>query len=183
MKVNQCLLGGIYPGILSDIMINHDPSGKFAQYNLALLDNKPNYLKEEDSIVDITNLLIELYNRIDSLPEQHFYLSKEAFRLFVLSHNKLEHAKQKELNPVIIFQCKEGSSKILKWALFYYIIDYVMMGETPSQEISKRYIQIAHYRLKYQIDQVKKITRKVDDATSSKLSRIYQLALEKMILL
>lgn len=180
IKVNQCLLGGIYPVFLSDIMINHDPSGKFAQYNLALLDNKPNYWGRDcDNIVDITNLLIELYNRIDSLPEQHFYLSKEAFRLFVISHNKLEHAKQKELNPVIIFQCKEGSSKILKWALLHHIIDSVMMGETPSQEISKRYIQIAHYRMKYQIDQVKKITRKVDDATSSKLSKIYQLALRK----
>ena len=174
MRVNQCLVGGIQPGILSEIMSGNDPTGEFARYNVASLDNRPRYLKEEEGApLDITGLLVELYKKIEELPEQHFYLDKEASKLFVVVHNKLEDAVKKESNPAIIFQYKKGTGKILKWALLYHIINAVALNEVPSQEVPKRYIQIAQYRFKYQIDQVKAIIARMDDTTSSRLSRVY----------
>ena len=174
IQVNQSLLGGVQPGALSEIMSSNDPTGEFARYNVASLDNRPSYLKEEEgALLDITGLLVELYKKIEELPEQHFYLDKEASKLFVVVHNKLEDAVKKESNPAIIFQYKKGTGKILKWALLYHILNAVALNEVPSQEVPKRYIQIAQHRLKYQIDQVKAIIARMDDTTSSRLSRVY----------
>ena len=180
LEVNQCLLGGIHPVFLSDLMINHDSNGKFARYNVALLDNRSDYWDEDDDkIIDVTELLVGLYKGIDKLPEQHFYLSKKAYYFFADVHNKLENAVRKEVNPAIIFQYKKGTGKILKWALLYHVVNAVGLNEVPSQEVSHRYIHIAQLRLKYQINQVRALLRIMDDTTSIKLTKVYEIALKK----
>ena len=180
IQVNQSLLGGVQPGVLSEIMASNDPTGEFARYNVASLDNRPDYWDEDDEkVLDITKLLVGIYKKIEDLEAQDFYLDKEASKMFTVVHNRLEDAVKKESNPAIIFQYKKGSGKILRWALLYHIANALALDEKPSQEVPKRYIQIALHRMKYQIDQVKAIIARMDDTTSSKLSRVYQLALEK----
>ena len=180
IQVNQSLLGGVQPGVLSEIMSSNDPTGEFARYNVASLDNRPDYWDEDDEkLLDITKLLVGIYKKVEELEKQDFYLDKEASKLFTVVHNRLEDAVKKESNPAIIFQLKKGSGKILRWALLYHIANALALNEKPSQEVPKRYIQIAQYRMDYQIDQVKAIIARMDDTTSSKLSRVYQLALRK----
>ena len=180
MRVNQCLVGGIQPGILSEIMSSNDPTGEFARYNVASLDNRPSYLKEEEGApLDITGLLVGLYKDIDKIPETHFYLSQEARSLFVKANNKAQDKAEEESHPAMKFQYKKGPGKILKWALLYHIINAIAEGREPNKKIPKRYIQIAQYRLKYQIDQVRALLAIMDDTTSSKLTRIYEVALRK----
>jgi len=177
---NQSLLGGIQPDILSNIMSKSDPTGEFARYNVASLIKKPHFWNGDSEVsLDITPLLISIYKAIDELPAMKFHLTPEAYTIFERYHNKAETKANEETKPALIYQYSKADGKILRWALLYHILEAVANGKTPSVDIGKSAIQIAGYRMRYQINQVRAILARMESTEPSKLSQIYQLALRK----
>ena len=177
---NQSLLGGIQPDVLSKIMSSADPTGEFARYNVATLLKKPHYWNgDSEASLDITPLLVGLYKVIDELPALKFYLTPSAYALFEKYHNNAEIKANEETKPALIYQYSKADGKILRWALLYHILEAVANNQIPSETIGKRPMQIAAYRMRYQINQVRAILALMEDTEPSKLSQIYQLALRK----
>ncbi|MGB3512975.1 MAG: DUF3987 domain-containing protein [Microcoleaceae cyanobacterium] len=178
--VNQPLLGGIQPKILSDIVSSSDPTGLFARYNIATLDNSPHFWDGDDDVhLDITPLLVSTYKAIDSLPAMTFKLSRDAYQLFKACHNRAENQRIKADSDAIAYQYAKLSGKILRWAMVYHILHAVAQGETPAEIVEKKFIQIAKERAYYQISQVKGILSIMDNSKPSKLFQLHQYALRK----
>ncbi|NEQ37724.1 MAG: DUF3987 domain-containing protein [Okeania sp. SIO3I5] len=181
-SANLSLLGGIQPDLLSKIISKADPTGKFARYNVATLIRRPHYLNEDsdsDVPLNLTPLLISIYKAIDELPAFKFHLTPEAYTIFEKYHNTAEFKKFEETKPALIYQYNKADGKILRWALLYHILEAVANGETPSETISEKPMQIAGHRIRYQLDQVRAILARTENTEPSKLSQIYQLALRK----
>ncbi len=178
--VNQCLVGGIQPEVLSDIISSSDPTGLFARYNLATLPNTPHYWDDDNEIsIDITPLLTKTYEAIDKLPSLTFRLSPDAYQLFKTCHNHCETMKQKSDKSAMIYQYGKMPGKILRWALVYHVIHAVCQGQQPSGIVDKKFIQIAKERARYQISQVRALLSIMDQSKPSKLFQLYQYALRK----
>ncbi|MCL2933177.1 MAG: DUF3987 domain-containing protein [Trichodesmium sp. MAG_R03] len=178
--VNQCLLGGIQPEVLSEIISSSDPTGLFARYNIASLPNASHYWDDDNEVaIDITPLLVNLYESIDSLPEMTFRLSPDAYQLFKSCHNHCESQKQRADKPAMIYQYGKMPGKILRWTMLYHILWSVSQGQSPSEIVEKKFVQIAKERALYQISQVKALLSIMDDSGLSKMFQLYQYALRK----
>lgn len=152
---NQSLLGGVQPDTLSKIMSSADPTGEFARYNIATLVKKPNYWNGDSEVsLDINPLLIGIYKGIDQLPAIKFNLSPEAYKLFENYHNNAETKANEETKPAIVYQYSKADAKMLRWALLYHILEAVANGQVPNQTVGKKPMQIAAYRMRYQINQL-----------------------------
>ena len=180
LAANQSLLGGIQPDVLSNIMSSADPTGEFARYNIATLTKKPHYWNgDSDVSIDLTPLLVAIYKKIDELPAFKINLTPEAYAIFEKYHNNAETKANEETKPALIYQYSKADGKILRWALLYHILEAVANGQAPSETIGKRPMQIAAYRMRYQINQVRAILARMESNEPSKLTQIYQLALKK----
>ncbi|MGD1714752.1 DUF3987 domain-containing protein, partial [Dapis sp. BLCC M172] len=180
LSANQSLLGGIQPDVLSNIMSSADPTGEFARYNIATLNKKPHFWNGDSEVsININPLLVGIYEKIDELPSFKFNLTPEAYALFEKYHNKAETKANEETKPALIYQYSKADGKILRWALLYHILEAVANGQTPSQTIGKRPLQIAAHRMRYQINQVRATLARMENNEPSKLLKIYNLALRK----
>ncbi|MGD1702509.1 DUF3987 domain-containing protein [Dapis sp. BLCC M229] len=178
--VNQCLLGGIQPEVLSEIISSSDPTGLFARYNIATLPNIPHYWDDDNEVgMDITPLLVDTYESINRLPAITFKLSPDAYQLFKSCHNHAESQKAKADRPAMIYQYGKMSGKILRWAMLYHVLHAVCQGKTPDEIVSKKFIQIAKERAIYQMSQVRGLLSIMDDSGPSKMFQLYQYALRK----
>ena len=177
-SANQSLLGSIQPDVLSTIMSSADPTGEFSRYNLATLEKKPNLWNgDSETVLDINPLLVDTYKAIGELPAMKFELSPGAYTIFEEYHNQLEMQLLEEVKPALIGQYNKLSGKLLRWAMVYHIIEAVAKGEKPDRVIDKKAMQIAVLRARYQISQVKAVLSRMENTESSKLNRVYQLAL------
>ena len=180
LSVNQCLLGGIQPEVLSSLLSSADPAGEFARYNVATLVKKPHYWDGDSEVsIDITSLLVGIYKAVDELSVCKFNLAPEAYKIFEKYHNYAETKANEETKPALIYQYSKADGKILRWAMLYHILEAVANGQVPSETIDKRPMQIAALRMRYQINQVRAILARMESNEPSKLSQIYQLALRK----
>ncbi|MDJ0516014.1 MAG: DUF3987 domain-containing protein [Trichodesmium sp. MO_231.B1] len=178
--VNQCLLGGIQPEVLSEIISSSDPTGLFARYNIATLPNIPHYWDDDNEVgMDITPLLVDTYESINRLPAFTFKLSPDAYQLFKSCHNHAESQKAKADRPAMIYQYGKMPGKILRWAMLYHVLHAVCQGKTPDEIVSKKFIQIAKERAIYQMSQVRGLLSIMDDSGPSKMFQLYQYALRK----
>ncbi|GJD22697.1 hypothetical protein RIVM261_076530 [Rivularia sp. IAM M-261] len=152
------IFGTIQPGVLKQHLEDcTDPDG---QWSRILFVNQPLQvatLSDDDSDINISELLAGCYRRIDALPLTEYTLSKEAFKCYQKTYDQLERLRVSHPNPGMraVFSKMEGY--IGRLAINLHVINYEATGNTPPNEISLATILKAIELVKFYIAQIKLI--------------------------
>jgi hypothetical protein len=138
------LLGGVQPQVIQRLLDDcSDPDGSWARFIFVNQPNTASQMEIDGGKYDLTELLIDLYRRIDVLPITEYRLSPKAFKLFCQAYNSLEQLRVN--SPLAGMRSVWGKSegRIGKLAVNLHVIHCLMKGEIPSEEIPVEMVRIA----------------------------------------
>jgi hypothetical protein len=130
---------------------------------------------------ETTELLTDLYRKIDALPPTEYRLSPKAFNLFCKAYNRLEELRASD--PLEGMQSVWGKSegRIGKLAVNLHVVHSLMKGEIPSKEIPVEMVRIAISLTKFYAFQVQSLYTQFSDpdALAPQLVKVIELSRKK----
>ena len=176
------IIGGIQPKIMQKLLDDcSDSDGGWARFLFVNQPNAASQMSVDGGSYDLTDLLADLYRRIDALPVTTYRLSPEAFRLFCKAYNRLEEKRVSERLEGMQAVWGKSEGRIGKLAVNLHVIHALMKGQTPSEEIPVEFIQAAITLTKYYAQQVQSLYTQFSDpdALAPHLANVIQLAQRK----
>jgi hypothetical protein len=176
------IMGGIQPKIMQKLLDDcSDSDGGWARFLFVSQPNAASEMSVDGGSYDLTDLLADLYRRIDALPATTYRLSPEAFRLFCKAYNRLEKKRVSDRLEGMQAVWGKSEGRIGKLAVNLHVIHALMKGQTPSEEIPVEFIQAAITLTKYYAQQVQSLYTQFSDpdALAPHLANVIQLAQRK----
>jgi len=176
------IMGGIQPKIMQKLLDDcSDSDGGWARFLFVSQPNAASEMSVDGGSYDLTDLLADLYRRIDALPVTTYRLSPEAFRLFCKAYNSLEKKRVSDRLEGMQAVWGKSEGRIGKLAVNLHVIHALMKGQTPSEEIPVEFIQAAITLTKYYAQQVQSLYTQFSDpdALAPHLANVIQLAQRK----
>jgi Sec-independent protein translocase protein TatA len=176
------ILGSTQPKVIQKLLGScDDPDGTWARF---LFVNQPlaaSELPSDSGKYDLTELLVDLYRKIDALPTTEYYLSRQADKLFREAYKRLEHIRVNERLEGMQSVWGKSEGRIGKLAVNLHVAHALMRGETPSQEIPVDIIRIAIKLTKFYAQQVQSLYTQFSDpdALAPQLAKVIELSQQK----
>jgi hypothetical protein len=149
--------GTIQPEVLKQLMQDcSDPDGQWARFLFVNQPLAPSRLPDyAEGTVDLTELLKDLYRRLDNLPAKVYRFSDSAYKRYQKVYDQLEilRASHPSSGMRAVYSKMEGY--IGRIALNLHVINSVMAGATPDEFISLDTINKAIELAKFYMGQVK----------------------------
>lgn len=176
------LLGGIQPRIMQKLLDDcSDSDGGWARFMLVNQPNAASRMSSDGGKYDLSELLSDLYRKIDALPPTEYCLSPKAFRLFCKAYNRLEELRASERLEGMQSVWGKSEGRIGKLAVNLHVIHAVMRGEIPSKEIPVEIVRIAINLTKFYAQQVQSLYTQFSDpdALAPQLVKVIELSRKK----
>jgi hypothetical protein len=176
------IIGGIQPKIMQKLLDDcSDSDGGWARFLFVSQPNAASEMGVDGGSYDLTDLLADLYRRIDALPATTYRLSPEAFRLFCKAYNGLEKKRVSDRLEGMQAVWGKSEGRLGKLAVNLHVVHALMNGQTPSEEIPVEFIQAAIKLTKYHAQQVQSLYTQFSDsdALAPHLVNVIQLAQRK----
>jgi hypothetical protein len=173
------LLGGIQPKIMQKLLDDcSDSDGGWARFMFVNQPNAASRMNSDGGKYDLTELLSNLYRRIDALPPTEYRLSPEAFRLFCKAYNRLEDLRTSDRLEGMQSVWGKSEGRIGKLAVNLHVIHALMKGEIPSEEIPVGIVRTAISLTKFYAQQVQSLYTQFSDpdALAPQLVKIIELS-------
>jgi hypothetical protein len=147
--------GSIQGEVLADLMGDHqDANGAWSRWLVCAADAPPRYLnllEDEQEDTGISEALTTLYVELGKIPQQDYFLSLEAKRLFQPWQHQLVDAQRAEDNTGLKLVYPKIEAYTARLALWLHIVNAVLRHENPTQiidgETMERAIELAAYYL------------------------------------
>jgi len=173
------ILGGIQPQVIQKLLGScDDPDGGWARFMFVNQPLAPSKMSGDGGKYDLTELLVDLYKKIDALPATQYHLSPQAFKLFCKAYNQLEDLRVNERLEGMRSVWGKSEGRIGKLAVNLHVIHSLMKGEIPSQEIPVEIIRIAIKLTKFYAQQVQSLYTQFSDpdALAPQLAKVIELS-------
>jgi hypothetical protein len=176
------ILGGIQPKVMQKLLGTcDDPDGGWARFTFVNQPVSASKMYADGGKYETTELLTDLYRRIDALPPTEYRLSPKAFNLFCKAYNRLEELRASD--PLEGMQSVWGKSegRIGKLAVNLHVVHSLMKGEIPSEEIPVEMVRIAISLTKFYAFQVQSLYTQFSDpdADAPQLVKVIELSRKK----
>ena len=176
------ILGGIQPKVMQKLLGTcDDPDGGWARFTFVNQPVSASKMYADGGKYETTELLTDLYRKIDALPPTEYRLSPKAFNLFCKAYNRLEELRASD--PLEGMQSVWGKSegRIGKLAVNLHVVHSLMKGEIPSEEIPVEMVRIAISLTKFYAFQVQSLYTQFSDpdADAPQLVKVIELSRKK----
>jgi hypothetical protein len=166
--VGLSIFGTIQPDVLASLLKDcSDSNGKFARFDLVSQPLAVPNLPEDDSgRFDLTPMLADLYQKIDSLPVIAFEFDREAkeyHRTFTLACHRRRVAEPKQGLRAALGKMPE---KVGKLATTIHTLNCVFNGQQVTNHIPRSAVEAAVKFVKFAADQVASLYTEFSDPTS-----------------
>ncbi len=176
------LLGGIQPKIMQKLLDDcSDSDGGWARFMFVNQPNAASRMSSDGGKYDLSELLSDLYRKIDALPPTEYRLSPKAFRLFCKAYNRLEELRENDRLEGMQSVWGKSEGRIGKLAVNLHVIHALMKGEIPSEEIPVGIVRIAINLTKFYAQQVQSLYTQFSDpdALAPQLVKVIELSRKK----
>ena len=157
-KVYLSIFGTIQPQILKQYTKDlSDPDGHWARFLCVTQPLVAATLCDDNSNIDITQMLTNYYSRVTMLPQQEYKLSHQAFKRYQQIYNHLEKLRvsHPQAGMRAVYSKMEGY--IGRIALNLHVLEAAVNNIFPSQEISLTTLDKAIALAKFYLGQIKLI--------------------------
>ena len=167
--VGLSIFGTIQPDVLASLLQDcSDSNGKFARFDFIFQPLAVPNLPEDDSgRFDLTPMLTDLYQRIDSLPAICFEFNREAkeyHRIFTLACH--ERRVRRELNQGLRAALGKMPEKVGKLATIIHALTCVFNNVQVTNQIPRSAVEAAVRFVKFAADQVASLYTEFSDRTA-----------------
>lgn len=176
------MIGGIQPRVIQKLLDDcSDADGGWARFLFVNQPDAASEMKSDGGKYDLTELLADLYRKIDELPARTYHLSPKAFKLFCKSYSRLEQLRVSESLEGMKSVWGKSEGRIGKLAVNLHVISSLMNGQTPSEEIPVEIVRAAIQLTKYYAQQVQSLYTQFSDPDSlaPHLANVIQMAQRK----
>ena len=176
------ITGGIQPKVIQKLLDDcSDADGGWARFIFVNQPNAASEMRADGGSYDLTELLADLYRKVDELPARTYRLSPKAFKLFCNSYNRLEQLRVSERLEGMKSVWGKSEGRIGKLAVNLHVISSLMNGQTPSEEIPEEIVRAALKLTKYYAQQVQSLYTQFSDPDSiaPHLTNVIQMAQRK----
>jgi hypothetical protein len=176
------MTGGIQPKVIQKLLDDcSDADGGWARFLFVNQPDAASEMKADGGSYDLTELLADLYRKIDALPARTYHLSPKAFKLFCKSYSRLEQLRVSERLEGMKSVWGKSEGRIGKLAVNLHVITSLMNGQTPSEEIPVETVRAALKLTKYYAQQVQSLYTQFSDPDSlaPHLANVIQMAQRK----
>lgn len=176
------ILGGIQPKVMQKLLGTcDDPDGGWARFTFINQPVSASKMSADGGKYDLSELLTNLYRRIDALPPTEYRLSPKAFSLFCKAYNRLEELRVGERLEGMQSVWGKSEGRIGKLAVNLHVIHALMNGKIPSEEISVEMVRIAINLTKFYAQQVQSLYTQFSepDALAPQLVKVIELSRKK----
>lgn len=151
--------GAIQFEVLQEICGNHnDVAGTLARFLVCAVDSPPRYYKAGQSIdYGLDGQLKSLFIGLQKLPAQDYFLTPQAEKMFERWQNKLVDAERLEKHSGIRAAYPKIEAYALRFSLWLHIVNSVLAGEKPGQQINGYVMKKAIELAKFFLGQIKLI--------------------------
>jgi 5S rRNA maturation endonuclease (ribonuclease M5) len=166
--VGLSIFGTIQPDVLASLLKDcSDSNGKFARFDLVSQPLAVPNLPEDDSgRFDLTPMLADLYQKIDSLPAIAFEFDREAkeyHRTFTLACHRRRVVEPKQGLRAALGKMPE---KVGKLATTIHTLNCVFNGQQVTNHIPRSAVEAAVKFVKFAADQVASLYTEFSDRTA-----------------
>jgi hypothetical protein len=129
--------GAIQWEVLGDLMGDHrDTNGAWSRWLFCAADAPMRYLEiDEQPDTGFSTALHRLYNDLEKLPKNDYFLSQAAGKLFENWQHQFVDAQQQETAIGLSFVYPKIEAYTARLALWLHIVNAVLRQETPTQVI------------------------------------------------
>ncbi len=176
------MTGGIQPKVIQKLLDDcSDADGGWARFLFVNQPDAASEMKADGGNYDLTELLADLYRKVDALPARTYRLSPKAFKLFCKSYSRLEQLRVSERLEGMKSVWGKSEGRIGKLAINLHVISSLMNGQTPSEEIPVEIVRAALKLTKYYAQQVQSLYTQFSDPDSlaPHLANVIQIAQRK----
>jgi hypothetical protein len=176
------MTGGIQPKVIQKLLDDcSDADGGWARFLLVNQPDAASQMKVDGGKYDLTELLASLYRKIDALPARTYRLSPQAFKLFCKSYTRLEELRVSEKLEGMKSVWGKSEGRIGKLAINLHVINSLINGQVPSEEIPIEIVRAALKLTKFYAQQVQSLYTQFSDpdALAPHLANVIQLAQRK----
>jgi hypothetical protein len=176
------MTGGIQPKVIQKLLDDCvDADGGWARFLFVNQPDAASEMKADGGSYDLTELLADLYRKVDALPAETYHLSPKAFKLFCKSYSRLEELRVSEKLEGMKSVWGKSEGRIGKLAVNLHVITSLMNGQTPSEEIPVETVRAALKLTKYYAQQVQSLYTQFSDPDSlaPHLANVIQMAQRK----
>jgi hypothetical protein len=176
------ILGGIQPKVMQKLLGTcDDPDGGWARFTFVNQPVSASQMSADGGNYETTELLTDLYRRIDALPPTEYRLSPKAFNLFCQAYNRLEELRVSERLEGMQSVWGKSEGRIGKLAVNLHVVHSLMKGEIPCEEIPVEMVRIAISLTKFYAQQVQSLYTQFSDpdADAPQLVKVIELSRKK----
>jgi hypothetical protein len=176
------MTGGIQPKVIQKLLDDcSDADGGWARFLFVNQPDAASEMKADGGKYDLNELLVDLYRKVDALPATDYRLSPQAFRLFCKSYSRLEQLRVSERLDGMKSVWGKSEGRIGKLAINLHVINSLMNGQTPSEEIPVEVVRAALKLTKFYAQQVQSLYTQFSDPDSlaPHLANVIQMAQRK----
>jgi len=176
------ILGGIQPKVMQKLLGTcDDPDGGWARFTFVNQPVSASKMYADGGKYQTTELLTDLYRRIDALPPTEYRLSPKAFNLFCKAYNRLEELRASDHLEGMQSVWGKSEGRIGKLAVNLHVVHSLMKGEIPSEEIPVEMVRIAIRLTKFYAQQVQSLYTQFSDpdALAPQLVKVIELSRKK----
>ncbi|BAY78387.1 hypothetical protein NIES25_48610 [Nostoc linckia NIES-25] len=124
-----------------------DDKGEFSRWLFCLVPGEIAYIdlfKDRDNAGELLDsMLVGLYRRVDKLPQQDYFLTDDAKRIFQTYHSALTDAEIEENHPGLRATYPKLKSYLARLALWLHIVNAALADTEPDFMISGQTMQVA----------------------------------------
>lgn len=166
--VGLSIYGTIQPDVLAGLLKDcSDSNGKFARFDFIFQPLTATELPLEDGIkFDLTPMLAELYQKIDTLPAIYFELDREAKKYLTVFRNACRKRQLAEPKQGLRAAIGKMPEKVGKLATTIHTLNCVFRGQQVTNHIPRSAVEAAVKFVKFAADQVATLYTEFSDRTA-----------------
>lgn len=158
------VVGTIQPSVLQKLMVdNSDPNGKWARFLFVNQPLSPSQMPDGNTpSLDITPVLVDLYQRVIDLPAATYHLDAEASDYFGKVWSRLEDKRINDPSPAMRATWGKTRGQIGKLALNLHLIKNLMNRQIPLETIDLQTIKMATLLASFYVHQKQSLLAGLD---------------------
>ncbi|MCL1469037.1 DUF3987 domain-containing protein, partial [Argonema galeatum A003/A1] len=185
-KDSCSVTGGIQPTKLLSLMGNDadDSRGEFARLLPCFLDLQEYPMAEDDTELNLSGLLKDIYQKIDRAPPTSYYFSTSARQVFRLWHNIKEKERLLHPSPAIRGFIGKLEGYCAKFAMLLHILWEICEDQRcPSPEIPVERVQAAIALAEFYLRQAMRVRQAIgeDEVDPVKAKIVERLKVEGVL--